>query len=252
MNCERVEAEGLVGSYLTGRLDEEGSVALEEHVLGCDRCFEELELARVVRAGFREMEAVNYRPGTSPRLSSRKPLLVAGLALAAVLAGVILLDRGDFGVQQDLTGQVTIGPADLPPYIPVTLRDGADEASKSLFLSGMDAYAREDYEKALEDLKAAVEVDSTLLVRRLYLGASMSVLGRFEDAVPHLRAAARDPALSDDARWLLAKSLIRRGEVDSGRRELMSLSRTGGTHSKAAIDLLAHLADSQPPDTAGN
>jgi len=246
MNCERVDNDGLTGRYLAGHLAEGDSVAFEEHVLTCDRCFEELELARVVRAGFRVMELVHESPRGSASLFPRNPILIAGLGLAAALAGLIFLGRPDLEVRQDLTRQMTIGPGDLPSYVPVTLRDSSND--QSLFLAGMDAYAKGEYDRAAEDLEAAVESDSTLLVRRLYLGASLSAIGRFDSAIPHLRAAVREPALSSDARWLLAKSLLRAGEVESGLRELKSLSDTQSTRSEAATDLLIRLADLQPPD----
>ena len=68
LTCEDVSSRDLVPQYVSGVVSEMDAEALELHVLGCERCWAELQAARDVRAALLHADAAVV-PVTSKRLS---------------------------------------------------------------------------------------------------------------------------------------------------------------------------------------
>ncbi|HSP19649.1 MAG TPA: zf-HC2 domain-containing protein [Myxococcaceae bacterium] len=98
---------GALHAYLDDELSLEGSLAVEEHLGGCERCRQELEtyrslgrLLKSARSTAPEAESALLRVTRTVRARRRRFLAVggmAGLAVAAVLA-VMLVPRTEGGV----------------------------------------------------------------------------------------------------------------------------------------------------------
>src|SRR5262245_59755777 len=82
MDCQRIEDEDMIERYLTGRLPQPDSDAFEEHYLGCERCFEELQFRHAAAIELKQ----NLTPSSSHASRTSWPARWAwGLAAAAVL-----------------------------------------------------------------------------------------------------------------------------------------------------------------------
>jgi len=88
LTCEDVSSRDLVPQYVSGVVSEMDAEALELHVLGCERCWAELQAARDVRAAL--LEPTSRREdaliaGGSSRSHGRKwlPLVAAAVVLLA-------------------------------------------------------------------------------------------------------------------------------------------------------------------------
>src|SRR5438876_6834003 len=100
--CAEIAERGLIGRYVAGTLGGADLEALEAHLLDCPLCQAEVRLAVAIRGAVREPAIA----ATRPRMGL--PLTIAGLALAAGIAGVLLLrPRGRDARWKDL-GAVTV------------------------------------------------------------------------------------------------------------------------------------------------
>ncbi len=85
MTCERVDEEDLDTRYLAGRLSEEEATALEEHLVGCDRCWAMVHRGATIRAAWAEEERpAGERAGAGRSRRSRRWMGWAALAAASV------------------------------------------------------------------------------------------------------------------------------------------------------------------------
>ncbi len=98
LTCEEITRRALIEGYVAGRLSETDAEALESHYLTCDRCYDELRLAAAIWNTLPDVRANVAAPPR--RLGHRWKIGVAGLAAAAVLAGVLLLRPSDLDVQR--------------------------------------------------------------------------------------------------------------------------------------------------------
>ncbi len=107
LTCEEITRRALIERYVAGRLSETDAEALESHYLTCDRCYDELRLAAAIWTTLPEVRkdaAAEPQPALSVRgrrYGHRWKIGVAGLAAAAVLAGVLLLRPSDLDVDRD-------------------------------------------------------------------------------------------------------------------------------------------------------
>ena len=106
LTCDDIIGRALIEGYVAGRLSETDAEALESHYLACDRCYDELRLATAIwntlpevrKEVAAEAQVALSVPGR--RLGHRWKIGVAGLAAAAVLAGVLLLRPSDLDVER--------------------------------------------------------------------------------------------------------------------------------------------------------
>ena len=66
MNCERVQRDDVIESYLLGRLSDEECALFEQHYFGCARCFDEVRVLKAIQRELpqveRELEVRTTRP----------------------------------------------------------------------------------------------------------------------------------------------------------------------------------------------
>ncbi len=231
MNCERVEREGLLELYLADRLDESDREAFEAHFFECPRCFQGLEDARRIRAGFGEMApSVRSQARRCPGVAAT---LLATAAVLVLIALAALLSR-EPDPDSELVALGRVRAADLPPYVPVRLR-GEIEATEA-HARGLDAYRRGDFDAAAAILEPITGADASPILH-LYTGASLLASERPEAAMPHLEAAGVQPMLADTALWLIARAHLQQGDAESALEALRRLSVGDGPWAERALEL---------------
>ncbi|UCC83642.1 MAG: zf-HC2 domain-containing protein [Gemmatimonadota bacterium] len=140
LTCEEITNRALIERYLAGLLGETEAEALESHYLFCGRCQDELRLAIAVRGALAEVEAVGsqppplegvnaaderHAPAESVRVLpirrqrvSRRAVVTAAAALAAVLAGLIVLRPSDVGRAPVHRAETPAAEAELTLQLP--------------------------------------------------------------------------------------------------------------------------------------
>ena len=222
LTCREVAERGLVERYVAGRLSEaEGLSEFEAHLVGCQRCQEDVRLAMTLRA----------------ELAARRPrrtwLLALGLAAAAGIAGLIVIRGGGPDVR-------ALGALQQPPlYLGVAVRATPTPAD-SLFERAMTAYSDGNYRAAATGLARALAAGGDSAPALFFLGASELMTGRPAAAADALRRviALGDTPYLPEAHYYLAKALLRSGDGDGALRELGAV-RSADTVVAATASALA-------------
>ncbi len=165
----------------------------------------------------------------SPRLR------LAGAAVAAVAVFTVVL------VMKYTGGPDTPELYRLPPYsFHLQTRDAAGAIDAVDLEGGIEAYERGDFERSVELLDRAgeIELDVTQgILRRIYLGNALAWQGKYDEAVKVLEGVSF-PLLPDEwsgeAQWTLYVALRRSGretDADSLLRDLAS--KTGEVGDRA-------------------
>jgi TolA-binding protein len=268
MDCGRVAREEVLENYLLGRLSEEDRDAFEEHYFECGRCFEDLQMLRTISGELRGA-------GAEFEATRRRPFIhwvpAAGLAAAAVLAvGTMLwMQRStpaDLPEPQnsraaspqprpDVPLPERTAPADAaapsieelarfepPRYEPLKLRGIPDEAT-ARFQRGMEHYRHADYAAAVDQLRAAAEIDADAPHALFFLGISHLLLGQDSAAIDRLRAtvALGDSSFLEEAHFHLAKALLRQRNVSAAEAQLKAVIQLRGSRSDEARRLLTQV-----------
>jgi TolA-binding protein len=255
MDCTRVADEEIADQYLQGHLSEEDREAYESHFFECRRCFDELKMLEALQAELRRVPAVTTQP--APPVRRRHPLWW-GVALAASVAFVFLVWSGvrliappSGGVQPPTTVSAPQRPAsdnpaaavarlaelskvDPPEYLPLTLR--SEDEARVRFEAGMAAYARGDYQTAAAALEQVVSLQPSNARALFFLGVTHLMLDRPESAVAFLQRCidAGDSAYQEDARYFLAKALLRKGDRQGAMAALEIVASSTGARADDA------------------
>jgi TolA-binding protein len=242
--------------YLLGSLDDAERDAIEAHVFECDRCLDELQTIRALQ-GELHRQRTGILAEREPAASRWLVTLAAAAVLLAVVGGTtVWMRRGERSHTAPTPAAVrTISPPpeppagkplapetivalshiDPPPYVPFRVR-GAD-ATPSDFSRGMESYAKGNYPAAVQALRSALTRDPDSVVTNLFLGVSLFMS---EDAVGSAERfqaviATGDSPYEPLAHVLLAKALIRNGDLDQAERELQRSSVLPGGQDAANL-----------------
>ena len=233
-------------------MTEEDQAAFEQHYFQCARCFEELRVYRLLRA---ELEQTAASEHLSPR-RVRRPWFWS-LAAAAVLVASVLTWRqvrinelptpGVSSPAQPTQQARVVSLEELsavtpPPHQAVTLRSTPDAATRR-FREAMTHYERGDYAASAKGLTEAARLDASQPQIYFYLGVSHLLSGNTDEAIKSLQAAIRvgDSAYLEDSRFYLAKTFLKKRQVDEARAELLKTIALKGDRERDARTLLEAL-----------
>lgn len=262
LTCEAVAVQNTIELYVAGQLGESEQAAFEQHYFSCPRCCDELKTYRAL-----QMELLR-----DPQISSARQRRVPVWAWTSVAAGVLLATAA--AVWSIVLGRETpsapsvampsspaaapdphrasaaavpsaatgdrlseLGRVRAPRYQPPRLRGaGAGDAH---FERGMSHYVEGRYQAAIADLRLAATRAPARLERPFYLGASYLMAGNPGAALDHLQVviAAGESAFLEEARFLAAKALVRKGDLPGARRQLDAVIDLAGDREKEARDL---------------
>jgi tetratricopeptide (TPR) repeat protein len=233
VTCAEIDERDLLPRYAAGALPEAERDRVEAHILDCNRCTTALDALLVAR------ESLMTRR-VAPRAVG------AALLAAAALLVVMVLPRGGSRLGPPapaasagaLARLVTVDP---PPYTPFPVRSA--DASVARFDEAMTAYSAGDFARAASGLRAVVAADPDHVQAQFYLGASLLLTGNARDAAGALRQVvdAGPSPFHTSAQILLAKTLIRAGDLDAASRVLADATRGGGPRAADAAALLEQL-----------
>lgn len=255
--CDPSDREEMAERYVAGSLSPEEAEAFEAHLLECESCRQEVRLAEAIREALLEdesgaeaddEEAESTAPaaaaaGGSDGAAVRGELpawlrtaAALALAISLVLMAIVLIPSGDVDPELAELGRVVQAPV----YLGTSIR--APEARPdSLFADAMDAYVAEDYAAAVDGLRATLAAGGDEPPVHFFLGASLLMLDRPEEAIDAFAAveASGDSPYVDEARFYRAKALLSEGEAEEALEFLQGVvgsdSPVAG-HAAALVD----------------
>jgi TolA-binding protein len=262
MDCTRVAADEIADQYLLGHLSEADRAAYESHFFVCERCIDELRTLESLRTELQQTMPVESAEPVRRRRHSWvwAAAAAAGLALPFVMwSGARLLaptsDRDRTAVMltapqlpptpaQDtgLAALAELSRIEPPPYLSLTVR--SEEDARIRFEAAMTAYTRGEYATAATALEEVVSLQPSNTRALFFLGISYLMVDRADAATTVLQrcAAAGDPVYSDEARYFMAKALLRKGDRTGAAAALDVVVRSNSPRADDARRLRDALA----------
>lgn len=247
MSCRDVEERELLDRYVQGTLPDEERDAFEQHMLGCAVCAAGVETLLHLRQALQE----KGRRWPVPWWAAA----AAGLLLVAlVVAWASRPDRSapaDVAQTAPASSATPTPPSSIvddpllelaqvapPAYQETVLRGGGDG-----FRQAMRLYLGGRYREAIPGLKEAATRDPQASEIWFFLGASHLLIGETEPAIEALKIVTenRNSPFAEEARFYLAKALIRGHRVDEAKGELRALVSGEGAWTEDAKELLSRL-----------
>ena len=206
---------------------EGASEAEQEHLTSCADCQAELTWSG-------ERATPDAVP-PSDRRARRKPILLAFLAAAAMIVGVLLLmPRG-----------TRLDPFQFAMIEPLPVRNTRSTAEPGSFeesrMLGLEAYAAGNYVAAREHFLHAISMESDRPELLLYLGSAELLEDNLNSAELHLRQATEHaPAgtVRDEASWQLANALLLLRRADEATQLLSMLADREGRRRDDSLAML--------------
>jgi hypothetical protein len=210
---EHAELE-VAQQYAAGTLDANAAAAFEDHMVGCERCQNEVRMSVGLRRAMRATRPIQRRRG-----------VIGGIAvlLAATIVGFLVVPSGRDRALAEL-GQVS----DPPAYEPMSVRTLSQRASAdSLFASAMSAYAERRYPEAAAGLRRARDAGADTVRSTFYLASADLMSGHPRQAADEFgrviaAGAAASPYLAE-AHLYRARALLRLGRADDALADLAAV-----------------------------
>jgi tetratricopeptide (TPR) repeat protein len=242
MECREVERGEMIERYVRGDLSERELDRLEEHVLACESCHEQLEDLSLLRAALAADESAEAEAELES--SWAIPWRWVGLAAAAVVVLAVLFWVRQ--VQPPVPGGDRLAELAMvqpPPYEPKSLRT-LDGGGERRFREAMVPYQEGRFAEAIPVLEEAVELAPDLVPARFYLGASYLLTGESRQAVDTLTRVidSDNGSYGEWALWLRSKAHLDSGEVEAARRDLEAVIRLEGELEAQAQHLMNELS----------
>jgi tetratricopeptide (TPR) repeat protein len=210
---------------------------------------EKLQVSRLIQEELDELKPTELSDAPDEsRYRIRRWAWVSGAALVLAALGLgIWWQWGMPGGRSGRSGKISpslvmLTEFEPPPYIPRSFRGAVDEASERL-RAGMMRYKAGDYAGAVPVLQSAAELRPGSATARFFLGICFLLSGRTDEGIIELKRTIDlgDPAYLEEARFYLAKGLLRRGQVRAARRELKAVVDSDGRLKDEAARLLTQL-----------
>jgi len=261
MSCAEVIDRSVAEQYVAGSLSEAERDAFEAHYFSCARCFDELRTIEVLHDEMaRRRSEILAEPVSEPNPPLWIPLLAAAAAIAFAVAiwKPPVVPAGSTA-QQPLPSSsekpsppsreslLALTRVEPPAFVPLTLRS-AD--APQAFDDGMAAYAAQKYQDAAKALERVVAAKPGDVQANFYLAVSLLMtddVGRAIDRL-HVVLDAGDTPFRQTATILLAKGLIREGNLDEAERQLEETSRQSGARAAEARTMLDSLRAARRDD----
>jgi tetratricopeptide (TPR) repeat protein len=200
----------MIERYVAGTASDEEAAAIEAHFLGCANCQKEVELAAAIKLGLSR---------TANKSAATRKWIGPSLVLAAAAALTIAVNIS----QRPRLKLEALGNLDSAPlYSSVAIRDAAPSSGTSSFDEGVAAYNQHRYGEAATAFARARTQNSGSASAIFFLGASLLMNGKSQEAVSafaDVAAIGEGPYLAE-ADYLRAKALLRLGNASEALRAL--------------------------------
>lgn len=220
----RCPAEARLVAWAAGKLAGSDREAFESHLAGCDFCLGQAGfLARADALGEPPavptplLEAARVGRSEGPGRIRRYAVPAAA---AAGLAASLFVIAAIWSRSAEPRPEVAAAPSIEPyPYEAVVLR-GAEEPPANRFGEAMSLYQARDWSGAAAALAVVAREQPDRAQVRFYLGVSLLLAGRSQEAMNALeRAALLDEGYREDALRYLALARARRDSPPPAERE---------------------------------
>jgi tetratricopeptide (TPR) repeat protein len=212
-----------IARYVARTLPGDDVDELEIHILGCADCQRAVREAAGLRVALEDLAERPSARAAGPA-AARLPWLLGPAVAAAVVAWFLLTPKPDLR---------RLGGVDVtPPFDGVTTR--AAEAPTSPAVTGMMAYQAGEYARAAALLDEARRTDPTPGAH-FFSGVSHLMTGNVDAAVGALQSALEpsESAYASEARFYLAKALLRDGDGEAALTHLEAVPPGTGLHDHA-------------------
>jgi tetratricopeptide (TPR) repeat protein len=236
VNCAEVERGDYIARYLAGRLDEREKQELEEHWFSCDHCYGSVKDVFALRSELAEARDPAHQ---SPQPAARRRGWIWALAAAAIATiGLLWVSPS----RQPSHEILQLSAIEAPPYVPKTLRSGADQAER-LFREAMTHYQAASYVDAIPGLAAAAAANPESARACFYLGVCQFLTEQPQAAIDSFTRVVDLGATPyhERSRHYRAKALLRTGDIEAAKVELEQVVLLAGEMEDEARRILDRL-----------
>jgi tetratricopeptide (TPR) repeat protein len=259
MKCIDPKMKKLVGLYQFNLLGEEEKLSVEDHLLECDACFEEvyrlssaMEIVQEKSEFF--LDALEPKVTYAMRISNlfkktfhglsdfmngilstmdewwRKPAIRI-MVPVTVIAILILIFVTP--IKKNFSDLAIIENAS---YLALKVRGFADEFSstQNLYNQGMKYYQEKNYEQAIQKLTIFVKRKKDEPYGHFYLGVSYLLTDEYKKGIKHLKLASElcekqgKAILLEKCHWYLGNAYLKTNDVDNALKEFRRVVAIGG------------------------
>jgi len=274
MKCIDPKMKKLVSLYQFNMLGEEEKFSVEDHLLECDACFEEVyRLCPAVEIVQEEPEfflnALEPKMTYAMRIASRLKKTINRVSdlmnnifapmvdgfrkpairiLVPVTVVAILLLIFVTPIKQNFSDLAIIENAS---YLALKVRGLADEFSTSqhLFDQGMKYYQEKNYSQAIQKLAIFVKRKKDEPYGHFYLGVSYLLTSEYAKGIKHLESAVElclkqgKEILLEKCYWHLGNAHLKINEVDKAVKEFRNVIVIGGELKDEAVSQLMKIEE---------
>ena len=237
--CDEDSRHSNAERYAACRMTAGEAEQFEDHFVACAECQNEVRFASAIVTGLPPRPPMAHsQPVGSKPVRTRFWRGAAGLAMAAGLAGVLLLRQGPRPAVLALGGV-----AEPPTYLGIPVRDGGSQQD-AVFEAAMIAYGKHEYAAAAAGLRSALAAGQDSVAAQFFLATSLLLDDRPSDAASEYERvlAHGDTPYRAESRYYRAKALLRLGRLADAKAELAHLARTDGVTFELGAALLDSLA----------
>lgn len=169
----------------------------------------------------------------------QKPAFIWAMAACIVLLIAIFLPKRD----TSLNGQ-SLFSEHFEPYPDIFTVMGDTSLEQDTFLTAINAYNKEEYDKAADGFLAIIERYPDSLASHLYLGVSYIMLDQISEAQSTLTSLIQHPSskYKEVAEYYLALTYLQLNDVEMARELLANISiQAGHDYQEEALNVLAQL-----------
>ena len=267
MKCIDKRMKKLVSLYQFNMLGEEEKFSVEDHLLECDACFEEVyRLSPAVEIVAEKPEfflnALQPKVSIAMRITSlfkktthgisdlakdifakmdgwiRKPairILVPATVIALLLVVFVTPIKKNFS---------DLAIIENASYLALKVRGVIDglSSTQSIFDQGMKYYQEKNYEQAIPKLNIYVKRKKDDAYGHFYLGVSLLLTDQAKKGIKHLKAATElcekqgKDILLEKCHWYLGNAYLKNSDVDKALKEFRNVIVIGGEFKEDAVN----------------
>jgi hypothetical protein len=270
--CTNKKIGRLIGLYEFGGLAESDLALFCDHLVECEYCYDQVYSMEPFAKAFREHRDSERITGPrhTPAVAERGPkprlwgwsLTTVGLGAACLVLGACvlaaLLYAGGWipGRKPGTLGGNKMAAEGSPspferleiPKAPYDRSSGkvVMRVPNRTFDGAMAAYQANDFSKAIEQLRTLSELDPDAAAEaRFYLGVSLLLAGRSQEAIFPLMQASQSQAGAEReaSLYYLALAYLKTNQLQQAGTELKAVVQADGAHKPSAQKLIDQLGE---------
>ena len=246
---EVIERHEYISKYLNNELSNDEKTVFEENVKSDPVLAKEVKMQRILIAGFQKADKEAYKkrfqkidrtlPKTNYRFLEARKYIVTGLALAAILAGVMLLV---IKPNQDFNEQLFAQNFEAPQYEISRGESDLTPGEYDQIQPAIKAYKIKDYKTALPIFEKAFHQKKNHELQ-YYMAVCQLAQNKTSDAITNLKELKDIVTFTyyNETRWYLALAYLKVGNVKDAKVLLNDLVNSDNSYSKKAKRVLSKL-----------